>query len=214
MLRGIAQPETGRQPLLFAPHFQQVMATDISMKQLEHAVHNARIIYSIGSAEKTLFPDDSFDLITVAQAYHWFHFESFFHEATRVGKADSIVAVWGYGLIHCQTPALNNIIKYFYSETVGRYWDAERTYVDDGYKTIPFYFQNLPSQDFSIDLTWNWEDLVGYFNSWSSVQHFIKANQTNPVDEFASELRKYWIDPQEKKLFSFPLFLKIGKIRK
>jgi SAM-dependent methyltransferase len=203
----------GQAAFLMAPFFQSIKATDISQKQIDNARQHERITYSTGSAEKSGFEDNSFDLITVAQAYHWFQFGEFFQEATRVSKPDGIVAVWGYGLIKVQDAALSSSLIRFYTDTVGKYWDSERKYVEEGYKTIPFYFQELPSRDFSIEVSWTREDLIGYLNSWSSVQHYIKATQHNPVYEFARQVSALW-EGNENKLFSFPVFMRLGIIRK
>ena len=61
-----------------ARHFQQVFATDISERQLEHAERRENIIYSCQPAEQTDFQEHFFDLITVSQALHWLDFDRFF----------------------------------------------------------------------------------------------------------------------------------------
>lgn len=53
------------------------MATDISEKQLSNALSISNVFYSVQAAEKTDFEDDSFDLVTVSQALHWFDFDLF-----------------------------------------------------------------------------------------------------------------------------------------
>jgi len=203
----------GQAAILLSHYFKKIFATDISEKQISHAIRDPSIEYSLSRAEKTSFSDNSFDLITVAQAYHWFQFESFYQEATRVGRNGAIAAVWGYGLLNVNDTALNKWIRYFYTSIVGKYWDPERQYVDEEYKTIPFYFKELPSGNFKTELQWNLEDFIGYLNTWSSVQHFIKSNNYNPVDKLADEIKSFWIK-DETKLFSFPLFMRIGKIEK
>jgi ubiquinone/menaquinone biosynthesis C-methylase UbiE len=203
----------GQAALLYADYFEKVFATDTSAKQIAQANLHPKIIYSVGEAEKTSFADDSFDLITVAQAYHWLQFDAFFKEAKRVGKNGCVVAVWGYALAVAADEKINELVRYFYVDVVGKYWDAERKSVDEKYETIPFEFEKLPSKEFNIDVEWDAEELLGYFNTWSSVQHFIKANGYNPVDEIADKIKSVW-DDEKKKSFSFPLFLLIGRIKK
>src|ERR1044071_4024914 len=60
-----------------ADRFAKVYATDISAKQLQQAAQKNNIVYSLERAEKTGFADDSFDLITIAQAIHWFDLDLF-----------------------------------------------------------------------------------------------------------------------------------------
>jgi ubiquinone/menaquinone biosynthesis C-methylase UbiE len=203
----------GQAAVLLAPFFQKVFAIDTSLKQISQAVNFKGITYLRGEAEKTSFDDNSFDLITVAQAYHWFEFDAFSAEATRIAKPGAIIAVWGYGLVTSTDRALENAISNFYTRVVGKFWDSERRYIDQGYTTIPFAFNELPSQKFKIQTQWKAEDLIGYLNTWSSVQHFIKANHYNPVDKFFQELSSIWNDGAEKS-FSFPLFLRTGRIEK
>ncbi len=203
----------GQAALLLAPYFKKIFATDISEKQIDYATAHPSIVYSLSPAEKTSFDDNFFDLVTVAQAYHWFKFETFFKEAGRICKPGAVIAVWGYSLLKSADKKIDEAIRKFYFETINTYWDAERKYVDEGYKTIPFYFDELPAKDFKEDVQWKLEDIIGYLNSWSSVQHFIRANQYNPVDVFESGLRAVWDDGSAKS-FSFPIFLRIGRVIK
>ena len=203
----------GQAALLYANYFEKVFATDISEKQILNATPHPKIIYSISEAEKTSFADNSFDLITVSQAYHWLHFDGFYNEATRVGKNGCIVACWGYKLAVAENKKIDELVKYFYVDIVGKYWDAERKYVDAKYETVPFQFERLPSKEFFIDVEWNVDELFGYFSTWSSVQHYIKINNSNPIDEVESKIRAIWNDGS-KKHFSFPVFLLIGKLVK
>lgn len=201
----------GQAAKLLAPYFSKVEATDISQKQLAQASNDPRIVFSVSPSEKTSFAGHSFDLITVAQAYHWFNFDEFSHEVNRVGKPGCIIAVWGYGLIHSNEKNLQEEILHFYRDTVGKFWDSERHYVDDEYQTIPFPYAGVQNKRFSIEVNWTIDDFAGYCNTWSSVQHFITAKGKNPVDEFYSGLMRIW--PKGKTLkFSFPLFLLLGKV--
>jgi hypothetical protein len=195
----------GQAAVELAKYFDKVMATDISEKQLQQALPHEKITYSVSTAEQTPFADNSFDCITVAQAYHWFKFDAF--------SKDDIVAIWGYSLVVCEDEALNTLINTFYRETVGAYWDKERRYIDDHYTTVPFPYEPLPAKEFQIHVQWNRLQLVGYFNTWSSVQHFIKANGHNPVNELAGLIEEVW-PGDEYKNFYFPLFLKLGRVLK
>jgi Methyltransferase domain len=201
----------GQAAKLLAPHFSRIAATDISENQLAQAAKDPRISFSVSPSEKTSFADASFDLVTVAQAYHWFNFYDFKREVMRVGKRGSVLAIWGYGLIIAEEKKLQERILHFYSDVVGEYWDPERRYVDEEYRTIPFPYGRLENKSFNIEVNWSIDDFAGYCNSWSSVQHYIKANGENPVDQFYLELKQIW--PDKKALsFSFPLFLRLGKI--
>jgi ubiquinone/menaquinone biosynthesis C-methylase UbiE len=203
----------GQAAVELAKYFEEVMATDISEKQLQQAQPHEKITWLVTTAEQTPFADNSFDCITVAQAYHWFNFEAFGKEVRRIAKPGAIIAIWGYSLVVCEDERVNTLINIFYRDKVGAYWDKERRYIDDRYTTVPFPYEPLPSKDFYINVQWNRQQLIGYFNTWSSVQHFIKAHQYNPVEELAAAIEQVWTDAGQRS-FSFPLFLKLGRVMK
>lgn len=79
--------------------FSSVYATDISEAQLDNAYKASNIFYSIAGAENTAFADRQFDLITVAQALHWFDLPMFYDEVRRTLKDGGLLAVWGYSML-------------------------------------------------------------------------------------------------------------------
>jgi len=203
----------GQAAVVLADHFEKVDASDISEAQIKNAVLKQNIEYYICSAEHTSFLDNSFDLITVAQAYHWLNWKKFHAEATRVGKPNAVIAVWAYGLVTSNDEKLNRLVDRFYYEIVGPYWDAERKYVDEAYATVEFDFTSLPTDNFDIKVEWTKEQFTGYLQSWSAVQNYIKKNNTSPFELIQIELDLAWEDEEIKKL-RFPLFLRIGRIIK
>ena len=195
---------------VLADHFNKVYASDISQAQLDNAVQKTNIEYVLYPAEKTSFPDHIFDLITIGQALHWFDFGRFFEEVRRVIKPGGVVAIWGYGLLKIDEK-IDPVIYKFYKEVVGPYWDFERKYLEDQYKTIPFPLDEVQHKNFTIEIQWTLPHLTGYLNSWSSVQNYIRQHAQNPVRLITEELNKYWPADAVKKV-SFPVFLKLGKV--
>ena len=117
--------------------FDRVFATDISQEQIHNAIPKPNIYYSVQRAEKTTFQNHYFDLITAAQAVHWFDLPSFNMEVNRVLKPNGVVAIWGYELLKVN-PEIDLIIHHFYQDIIGKYWDKEREHIDQNYSTIPF----------------------------------------------------------------------------
>lgn len=196
-----------------AKHFEIVEATDISQKQLDSARVSTNNNYQVCAAESTPFPDNHFDLITVAQAIHWFDCNQFFKEAKRVGKDDATIVVWGYGLMITDEP-INGIIHDFHFKTTGPYWDEERKHVDNGYVDIPFPFANVEHRNFEFKTNWTLDHLGGYFRTRSAVQHFITKEGFDPVIPFMDEIKLHWSDEISTMEFIFPVFLKLGRIQK
>ena len=190
--------------------FETVYGIDISQNQLDNAYVANNIIYKAASAENTFFEDQELDLITVAQAVHWFNFDLFYKEVYRILKPNGVIAVLGYGLFSTN---LNTdiILRDFYYNIVGPYWDAERKYLDENYQTIPFPFEEQAVEKFENQFKWSFEELIGYLETWSSVQHYIKKNNKNPLDIIRDMLKTSWEENDKKVIF--PMLLRIGKLK-
>jgi SAM-dependent methyltransferase len=203
----------GQAAAVLSEYFERVDAIDISEKQLSNAVKKPNIFYQACNAEQTPFEDNSFDLITCATAIHWFHFDRFFDEIKRVAKNKAVFACWAYDLVKTDNEEINKFIRHFYTVTVKQYWDAERGYVDTRYKTIPFPFKEIVNPGFSTVLNWNTEILEGYLNTWSAVQHYMKKNNSNPVDEIIKKIKDKTGNNSLIKA-TFPVFMRTGIIEK
>lgn len=191
-------------------YFESVYATDISSKQIEHAVKEKNIIYSIEPAEETGINDRTTDLVTVSQALHWFNFDKFYQEVKRVSKPEGLIAVWTYSLLQID-PVTDPLIHTYHFETLETYWDVERKYVDDGYRTIPFPFKQISTPEFFIEVNWDLEDLEGYFNTWSALQKFIAVNNYNPIPALIKEIAQNWPATETRKII-FPIHLKMAYV--
>lgn len=202
----------GQVARVLADHFEMVEATDISEKQIENALQKPNINYRVAPAENSGLRSGSVNLVTVAQALHWFDFDAFYQEVYRVSQPGAIIAVWCYSLLQIN-PETDALIYDLYADILGdSYWDPERKLVEEQYQTIPFPFKEIDAPDFSIQVKWSLEHLMGYLNSWSAVQHYIRANGENPVQLIAEGLKKAWGN-QEELTIVFPLFTRIGKVK-
>ncbi len=199
----------GQVAVKLAEHFEKVIATDISDTQLSHAPKLENVEYRKEPAESTSLSDNSTDLITVAQAIHWFDFYKFFSEVNRVLKKDGVIALFGYSLFTTSSQ-IDKVVQHFYVEVTGPYWDPERRHIDKEYRTIPFHFEINPFKKYSIETEWNMDEMIGYFKTWSAVQHYINANNSDPTEELIPKLKKVW--PTSKKVsVSMKLIHKIGR---
>lgn len=199
----------GQVAVELANHFEQVYATDISENQIREAINKPNITYDIVSAENTAFPDNYFDLITVAQAIHWFDFEKFYKEVSRLLKPAGIFAVIGYPLLQVN-PDVDMVIHEFYESALHGYWDPERKYLDENYETIPFPFKRLSTPAFKMETSWTLTDLTGFLNTWSAVQHYIRKKGKNPVNDVLPKLQNTW-PPGEVKKIIFPILLLVTR---
>jgi ubiquinone/menaquinone biosynthesis C-methylase UbiE len=192
-----------------ANHFESVWATDISQKQIDNAYPARNIIYSIQPAEHTQFPDNSIDLVTVAQALHWFKFDAFYTEVNRVAKPGAWLAVWTYSLLTI-SPEIDELISDHHYILLEEYWDPERKWVDEHYTTIPFPFREIDAPAFQSSYEWTIQELEGYLNTWSALQKFIAANGYNPVEALIRKIKPLWKASIMKIVF--PIHLRMGQI--
>jgi ubiquinone/menaquinone biosynthesis C-methylase UbiE len=189
--------------------FEKVYATDISQRQLDNAPTADNVYYSLQEAEKTSFADGVFDLITVSQALHWFKFDQFYDEVRRVGKSGAVIAAWSYSLFQVNTD-IDSLMEEFHFGLLDKYWDEERKYVDEGYKTIPFPFKEIETPSFQMQFDWTIEQVEGYLNTWSAVVKFIKQEQYNPVDELIKKIRNCVHEDTKSLTVVFPIHLRMG----
>ncbi len=202
---------SGQAALGLAPHFELVIATDPSEKQIRNAVLHEKIKYVVAPAEETDIAPQSVDLIMVAQALHWFDHEKFYAEVRRVSQPRGIIAVSMYNLLYSE-PKITAIVNEFYFDIVGPYWPPERKHIESEYRTIPFPFAEIKPPPFSLETQWNLGELLGYLNTWSATQRFISQNGFNPLEKSVDRLASVWGDPESKKRIEWPLHLRVGKV--
>ncbi|RIJ41699.1 class I SAM-dependent methyltransferase [Pontibacter oryzae] len=200
----------GQVAVELAEKYENVYATDISEAQLQRAPERANIKYILCQAEQTPLPAASVNIITVAQAVHWFDFEKFYTEVQRVARPDAWLAIWGYGLLQI-SPSIDPIINRFYFDIVGPYWDTERSYLDQKYTSIPLPFPEHPAPAFGIDLRWTLNHFMGYLSSWSAVKHYERKHGKSPLPDLQRQLQQVWPDNATQAI-EFPIFMRLAAV--
>lgn len=195
-----------------ASHFGQVFATDGSLPQVAAAPPGPNLHYAVSVAERSCFRKASIDLITVGQAMHWFDFAGFFAEVDRVLVKDGVLAFWCYGLGRI-SPAIDEIIRYFFFSVLGPFWPPERRYIEEEYRTIPLPMVEIPAPHFAIRAEWNFPALLGYLDTWSAVKQFRGSQAKDPFAAIIDPLRAAWGKPDGKKAIIWPVFLRMGRKR-
>lgn len=199
----------GQAAAALAAKFSKVMATDLSEKQLLQAEFKPNITYTVCLAEKTPFPQHCFDLVTVAQALHWFDFPLFYPELRRVLKPEGIFAAWSYGLPQV-TPSVDSVVEHLYQERLLPYWDERRRFIDEEYKTIPFPLKKLAVPELAIELEWTRAHFVNYLGkTWSAVKTCEQKTGINPVGEILPEFESAWGEDRPRTIL-WPIYLLLG----
>ncbi len=201
----------GQAAVPLARYFSRVLATDISAAQLHHAEQHERIEYRIARAHDSGLPAHSVDLVTVAQALHWFDLSSFYAEVERVLVPRGMLSVWSYGSASADTPALSDCIAQFEYDTLGSYWPPGRALVGEALLDLPFPFDEIESPAFTLEATWTIDQLVGYVRSWSATQRYVDAHSSNPTTQFERELRMHWGDPASRHVIHWQFVHRLGR---
>ena len=204
---------TGQATLALADRFDSVVATDGSEQQLAAAPASSRVIYRVATAEDSGLESESVDLITVAQALHWFDLDQFYSEVRRILKPSGVLAVWTYGIIHVEGDEVDRLIQEFYHDIVGPYWPPERRLVDEGYRGMAFPFAELTAPSFSMEERWDRAHLLGYLRTWSATGRYLDAKGVDPVAALEYRLDPAWPEPKTVRTVSWPLALRTGRKR-
>jgi SAM-dependent methyltransferase len=200
----------GQAAVPLAARFHRVVATDLSAAQIAQAQPHPRVEYRVAPCETSGLPDGSCDLVTVAQAIHWFDFDKFYAEVRRVLKPGGLLAAWTYLLLRGE-PALNAVIEKFYTEVLTPWWPPQRRWVELGYAGMPFPFAAVsPAPTFEIRLNWTLVDLVNYVGTWSAVQRCLAETGNGPTHELLARLLPHWGDPETQREIIWPIALLAG----
>jgi len=200
---------SGQAALGLAGQFKRVVATDASRAQVASATPHPAVAYRVAPAEASGLADGTVDLVTAAQALHWFDIPGFFAEARRVLVPRGAIAVWCYGLMTI-SPEVDREVARFYSETVGPYWPTERALVEAGYRTIDFPFEEFPVPEMAIEAQFDLRRLAGYLGTWSATLRFREDQGADPVGPLIDSLRSLWGPSEQGRAVRWPLSIRAG----
>ncbi|HEX2580614.1 MAG TPA: class I SAM-dependent methyltransferase [Dongiaceae bacterium] len=204
---------SGQFSRLLADHFAHVIATDPSAEQLSAAPRHPRIDYRQEKAERTSLPDHAVDIITVAQAAHWFALEDFYAEVRRVAAPGAILALITYASLETGDSELDRIINDFYDGVLGTtFWPPERRHIEAGYRTLAFPFAEIAAPPFSIVHEWSVADVLGYIETWSAVSNLKKAGRGKDFEDFSIRLAAHWAKGAARRRVRWPLAMRVGRV--
>lgn len=232
----------GEATALLTSHFDKVIGTDSSVVMIE----TARKVYpgidfQTSTAETFVadlgIPDHSVDLITIAEAIHWFDLPAFYKEAHRALKPNATLAFWGYcdAAIEGFPKATELVLEYCYgSEYLGPYWQQPgRRTLRDRVPTPPTaeFFENVEryenvicpenrpavggnSDKFLLTKETTVGAMQDYVRSWSAYHTWKKAHleRVDIVVECFEKLKKQygWTD-QTTITLTWDTFLVLAK---
>ena len=195
--------------------FGTVHATDISPEQIGQSFEASNIVYSAQPAEATDFADGVFDLVTVAQALHWFDYGRFWPEVARVAKPGAFFCAWGYSWFSVSAdPAIQTMLVEPCQDLVAPYCAPNNRILWDGYRNedISFPFERLPAPELFVTVDWTVPQLIDYVKTWSA----YKRAQSDPtvaaaLDDLLRDALKA-LPTDAKFRFTSPLAIAAGRI--
>lgn len=195
-----------------AAHFAQVLGADPSADQVASAVAHPRVEYVCAVAEALPVASGCIQLITAAQAAHWFDLPRFYQEARRIAAPQAALALVSYGVLQLDDEALNARFGHFYTREIGPYWPAERKRVDSGYADLPFPFEEMAAPPLAIAKKWSLDALLGYISTWSAVRRAYEAGCAGIVQNFAADMTALWGDPMHERPVRWPINMRLGML--
>ncbi|KZV22439.1 hypothetical protein F511_19554 [Dorcoceras hygrometricum] len=217
---------SGQAAVSLANIYKKVIATDTSPKQLEVAPNLPNITYkctspnmSISELESHIGPQSSVDLVTIAQAMHWFDLPSFYKQVRWIlKKPNGVIAAWCYTTPEVN-PSVDLVFQRFYRVDAGPYWEPPRKLVDQKYETIEFPFEAVDGLEnngpfrFDTEKLMDFEAFLVYLRSWSAYQTAKEKGVELLKDEFVKDFKRAWSeDGKMEKIVTFPVYLRIGKV--
>ena len=200
----------GQASVALAARYADVYATDPSTTQIASAEARPNIDYRVEPAEQCGLADASADLVTVAQAMHWFDLARFHAEVRRVLKPGGVFAAWTYA--DCRVdPAIDAVKDRLYIDLTGPYWPPERVHVENGYRDLPFPFEEIASPPFEMVMQWDAGQFLAYLRSWSAAQRYLKDKGEDPVALIEPDLRAAWGDASTRRQVRWEFHLRAGR---
>ena len=200
----------GQASVALARHFQHVLATDLSVEQISQATPHDRVEYRAAPAEHSGLDLHSADLVTVAQALHWFDLDPFYREVRRVLKPGGVFAAWSYGMLEVEGDEVDAHVQHFYDVVAGPHWPPGRRHVENGYAELAFPFEPLSAPPLSIRLRWDLAGLIGYVRSWSATARLRAQDGDAPLQAFERRLTTLWGDPATAREVRWPITMRAG----
>lgn len=170
-------------------HFARVSACDASAEQIAAAPPLPGVDWIVAAAESLPLETAGADLLTVAQALHWFDLERFYGEARRVLRPGGVLAAWTYNRLQVD-PAVDALVEHLYTDLVGKDWPDARRHVETGYRDLPFPFTRLATPAFAMRAEWSCGDLLGYLATWSAVGRYRQRTGRDPLKLVDRDLRR------------------------
>ncbi len=216
----------GQAAVGLAPRFERVVATDASLDQLASGVLRpgeprsgvsrptsppARVSYHCAEATRSGLRTRSVDLVTVAQALHWFDLEPFHAEVRRVVRPGGVIAAWTYDLLRVDE-RVDAVLSRFHDGVVADYWPPQRRHVDGRYAELELDFEPIEPPSLPMLRQWTLPQLLAYVGTWSAVRRFESSRGYDPIPELAAAVEPVWGPAERRREVHWHLTVLAGRV--
>ncbi|XP_059656288.1 uncharacterized protein LOC132303159 isoform X2 [Cornus florida] len=215
----------GQAALGVAKHYEQVIATDVSEAQLKCGMPHPRVRYlhtSLSMSDDELVSmiggENSVDLVTVAQAVHWFDLPRFYSIVTRLlRQPGGALAVWCYNDIEV-SPTFDPVMKRFHDTTIP-FWNPSIQHVFDGYRTLAFPFESIglgsEGKPLPLDIPkeLSFHGFLGMLRSWSAVPTAKERGVDLLPEAVVKEFESAWGGSELVRSVIYKAFMLAGTVK-
>lgn len=199
---------SGQLSVLLAEHFEAVEAYDPSESQLSGAVAHPKVRYAVAPAEELPSADGSADLITAAQAAHWFDRPRFYKEVRRIAKPGAVLALITYNNPVGDDAALAPYRALY--DALDPWWRPERVDVETLYSRFEFPFKEFELEVDPIRRDWDVAAMSNYVQTWSALRLAREAGEEALIQRHLTDAIDAW-GPGTRTV-EWPIGMRIGRV--
>ncbi|XP_077998828.1 putative methyltransferase DDB_G0268948 [Glandiceps talaboti] len=215
---------SGQSTRFLSDHFETVIGCDVSKAQLDAAKDREtprNVKYDFGSDESIPADDNAVDLITVAQAIHWFDLKKFYKEVDRVLKPNGCLAIYGHGVVqftrNTKGPELQAVHDEFRYGTLKEFCLDRHKHSRNRYTDIALPYEETDRYDSIHEIDTTVEGCIGYLSSITTYHKFL-STYPERKDILEKVLQRFMTileaesPPQKTRLLiDRPVFLLMGR---
>ena len=170
---------TGKSTVALTEIASRVVGIDSSAGMLAHAMAHERVEYVEAPAEDLPFGAKSFDLVTVASAFHWFDRERFLPESHRVLRPEGWLVVYDNRFLGRmkENAAFESWVRESYATRYPSPPRDSRPLSHEEAWSHGFVFTK--SEEYTNEVRFSVEELAGYLETHSNVVAVVEEGREN-----------------------------------